>query len=47
VEHLNTGQGGLEAGAHTNNLDFSTLVDGTTLDTAGGNGTTSRDGEDI
>jgi hypothetical protein len=47
VEHLNTGQDSLEAGAHTDNLDFSTLLNGTTLDTAGSDGTTTRDGENI
>jgi hypothetical protein len=47
VEHLNTGEGGLQVLAETNNLDFVTLEGNTTLDTASRDRTTARDGEDI
>ncbi|KAI3479847.1 hypothetical protein L1887_58094 [Cichorium endivia] len=47
VEHLDTGERGLEGVAETEDLDFGTLLDGASLHTAGHDGTTAGDGEDI
>lgn len=42
-----TSQGGLDRVAHTDNLDFGTLGDGTSLDLAGDDGASTGDREDI
>ena len=47
MEHLDTGQGGLEVGTKTNDLDIRTLGDDTPFDTSSGDGTTTRDEEDV
>jgi hypothetical protein len=47
VRRTNTGQSSLDGVTHTDNLDFSTLGDGSSLDLSGGDGSSTRDGEDI
>lgn len=48
LESLNVGDLGLDGdGVLANQLDFGILAEDTTLDTAGSNGTTAGDGEDI
>ena len=47
MEHLDTGQDSLEVGTKTENLDITALGDDTPLNTASGDGTTTRDGENV
>ena len=47
VLRTNTGQSGLDGVSHTDNLDFSTLGDGSSLDLSSGDSSSTRDGEDI
>jgi hypothetical protein len=47
TRRTNTGQSGLDRVSHTDNLDFSTLGDGSSLDLSGSDGSSTRDGEDI
>jgi len=47
VEHLNTGQDSLEIGTKAENLDVTALGDDTPLNTSSGDGTTTRDGENV
>lgn len=43
----NTSQGGLHLGTETDNLNFGTLGNDTSLDFTSGDGTSTWDGEDI
>ncbi len=47
AEHFNTGNGGFESCAKTHDLYFVTYFYDAGLDTAGGNSTTTCDGEDV
>lgn len=47
AEHFHTSNGCLLGVLHTDDLDFFTNLDHTTLDTASCNGTTTGDGEDV
>jgi hypothetical protein len=45
--HTNTGQSSLDGVTHTDNLDFSPLGDGSSLDLSGSDSSSTRDGEDV
>ena len=45
--HTNTGQGSLDGVSHSDNLNFSTLGDGSSLDLSSGDSSSTRDGEDV
>ena len=47
MEHLDTGQGRLDVGTKTNNLNVTALSYNTSLNTSSSDCTTTGDGEDI
>lgn len=47
VEHLNSGKDGLGPGSLTQDLELSSLQDGSSLDSSSDDGSSSGDGEDV